>query len=124
MHILAAEDNDMSAEILQLLLEDAGSSVTIVKDGQQLVDAFQNSPPGTYDCILTDIMMPGLDGYQASRLIRSMKRDDAALIPIIALTANVFPEDMHKTIAAGMNAHISKPFDIHKLLECLNELAN
>ncbi len=123
MRILAAEDNDMSAEILQLLLEDAGAIVTLVKDGQQLTDAFENSAPGTYDCILTDVMMPIMDGYEATKVIRSMKRADAAEIPIIALTANVFPEDMHKSIDAGMNAHICKPFDVHKLLECLNDLA-
>lgn len=123
MRILAAEDNDMSAEILQLLLEDAGAYVTVVSDGQQLVDAFANAAPGTYDCILTDVMMPVMDGYDAAKAIRSLKRTDAAAIPIIALTANVFPEDLHKSIAAGMNAHICKPFDVHKLLECLKELS-
>ena len=123
MHILAAEDNDMSAEILQLLLEDAGASVTIVKDGQQLVDQFQDSRPGTYDCILTDIMMPVMDGYEATRQIRSMNRADASQIPIIALTANVFAEDMHKAISVGMNAHISKPFDIQQLTDCIRDLS-
>ena len=122
MRILAAEDNEMNAEILQLLLENAGAEVTLVSDGRQLVDAFAEAAPGFYDCILTDIMMPELDGYEAARAIRVMKREDASSIPIVALTANAFAEDAKKAVDAGMNAHITKPFDVDKLKACLSGL--
>lgn len=91
-------------------------------NGRQLVDAFAEAAPGFYDCILTDIMMPELDGYQAAREIRAMKREDASAIPIVALTANAFAEDAKKALDAGMNAHITKPFDVDKLKACLNGL--
>ena len=117
--ILAAEDNQMNAEILQVLLEEAGAEVTLVGDGKQLAEAFEQSKPGTYDCILTDIMMPVMDGYEAARRIRASGHADAAKIPIIALTANAFAEDCQKAMKAGMNAHVTKPLDVEKLKQCL-----
>ena len=123
MRVLAAEDNSLNAEILQILMEDAGVSVTLVSDGQMLVQEFIHSVPGDYDCIVTDIMMPVMDGYEAARQIRALDRPDAGTIPIIALTANAFSEDEEKALAAGMNAHIAKPFDVEKLKECLARLA-
>ena len=119
LKILAAEDNDMNAELIRILLEDAGANITVVPDGQQLVNTFKQSEPGTYDCILTDIMMPVMDGYEAARVIRSLNREDAANIPIIALTANAYSEDAQMALDAGMNAHIAKPFDIEQLKKCL-----
>ena len=120
--VLAAEDNDLNAEILLFLLQDAGAEVKLVPNGQQLVDAFAASPLGYYDYILTDIMMPVLDGYAACHAIRTMARPDARIIPIIALTANAFAEDAAKATDAGMDAHITKPCDLAKLQRCLAEL--
>ena len=122
MRVLAAEDNDMNAEILQVLLEEAGAQVKIVGNGQQLIDAFVAEAPGTYDCILTDVMMPVMDGCEAVRRIRKLDREDAKQITIIALTANAFAEDTRKVLDAGMNDCITKPFDIHKLQESLANL--
>lgn len=122
--ILAAEDNALNAEILQFMMEDAGAKIKLVGNGRALVDEFAQSTPSTYDCILTDIMMPVMDGYEAARKIRSMNRADAKTIPIIALTANAFVEDANKTKAAGMNAHITKPIEMEKLKECLANLPN
>ena len=120
--ILTAEDNDLNAEILLFLLQDAGAEVKLVSNGQQLVDAFAASPEGHYDYILTDIMMPILDGYEACHEIRTMDRPDAQSVPIIALTANAFAEDAAKASSAGMDAHITKPCDLAKLQRCLGEL--
>ncbi len=122
LHILAAEDNSLNAEILQLMLEEAGAHVTIAGDGQALVDAFAASAPGGFDLILTDIMMPVMDGYEAARAIRAIDRPDAAEIPIIALTANAFAEDAEKTASAGMNAHLTKPIEVEKLATAVRNL--
>ena len=124
MKILAAEDNALNAEILQFMMEDAGAKIKLVSNGKALVEEFEQHAPGTYDCILSDIMMPVMDGYEAARKIRSMNRADAKTIPIIALTANAFVEDANKAKAAGMNAHITKPIEIEKLKECLANLPN
>ena len=110
--ILLAEDNELNAEIAQTLLSDEGADVTIVGDGEQVIDTFKNSTPGTYDVILMDIMMPRLDGISATKAIRALERPDAVQIPIIAMTANAFEEDARKCIAAGMNAHLSKPLQM------------
>lgn len=120
--ILAAEDNALNAEILQFLLNDLGAEVQMVENGAQAVQAFMEAEPGSFDCILMDIMMPIMDGYEASRKIRSMKRSDAVTIPIIALTANAFAEDMIKSKEAGMNAHITKPIDEEKLMMCIKNI--
>ena len=121
-HILAAEDNTLNTEILQFMLKELGADVVFVENGKKAVEAFAASKPGTYDCILMDIMMPVMDGYTASKAIRSMKREDALGVPIIALTANAFAEDVQKSEEAGMNAHITKPVDAEKLKECMTRL--
>ena len=120
--ILAAEDNALNAEILQLLLEQAGARVTMTENGEQLAQRFADAAPGTYDLILTDIMMPVMDGYEAARRIRAMERPDAQTIPIVALTANAFAEDAKRAEDAGMNAHLPKPVDTAKLAETLERL--
>ena len=117
--ILAAEDNTLNAEILLFMLEELKADVHLVENGKQAVEAFKESEPGTYDLILMDVMMPIMDGYTASREIRGMERADAETIPIIALTANAFAEDVQKSKEAGMNAHIAKPIDMDKLKACI-----
>lgn len=112
IRILLAEDNELNAEIAQTLLSDEGAEVTVVSDGEQVIDTFKKSRPGTYDVILMDIMMPKLDGIAATKAIRAMERPDAVKIPIIAMTANAFEEDARKCIQAGMNAHLSKPLQM------------
>ena len=117
--VLLAEDNDLNAELAAILLEDSEMIVTRAADGQEVVDLFANHPAGTYDIILMDIMMPGMDGYEATRTIRLSEKVDAADIPIIALTANAFAEDAKAAHDAGMNAHLSKPLDFNKLKNIL-----
>ncbi len=120
MHILVVEDNALNREIAQYMLEDAGVHAEFAEDGQAAVDAFAASEPGSYDAILMDIMMPVMDGMEASRTIRQLPRPDAATVPIIAMTANAFAEDREQTLKAGMNAYLSKPVDavqLHAVLE-------
>ncbi len=119
LHLLLAEDNDLNAEIAQVLLEDKGASVVHVTNGRQALERFRSSTEGTFDAILMDVMMPILDGLRATRAIRSLDRPDAQDIPIIAMTANAFTEDAEKCIAAGMNAHLSKPLEIKKVVEVI-----
>ncbi|MGN1368067.1 MAG: ATP-binding protein [Aristaeellaceae bacterium] len=108
--LLLAEDNDLNAEIATIQLEDLGMQVTRAADGKQAVRAFAENPPGTFDMILMDIMMPEMDGYEATAAIRGLAdRPDAMLIPIIAMTANAFAEDVQASMDAGMNGHLSKP---------------
>ena len=114
--ILIAEDNELNAEIAKTVLEDVGALVTRVEDGQQAVELFKEKPAGTFDAILMDLMMPVMDGYTATRKIRSLEHSDAKTIPIIAMTANAFREDAEKCIAVGMNAHLAKPLDIEKVM--------
>ncbi len=116
LHLLLVEDNDLNAEIAEMLLSDQGAEVTLARDGKQAVDAFAENPQGTFDAILMDIMMPVMDGLTATRTIRAMDdRPDARTIPIIAMTANAFKEDEDKCFAAGMSAYLAKPIDIEKL---------
>ena len=115
LRILVAEDNELNAEIAETLLTDAGAHVTCVEDGKQAVEVFKESEPGTFDAILMDVMMPVMDGLTATREIRAIARTDAKQIPIIAMTANAFEEDAKKCLAAGMNAHIPKPFEIESV---------
>lgn len=122
MHILVAEDNLLNQEIVGFMLEHAGAEMTAVSDGCQAVRAFKESVPGKYQAILMDIMMPEMDGLEATRCIRSMERPDAADIPIIAMTANAFEEDREKAKSAGMNAHLTKPLDHQLLLETIARL--
>lgn len=119
MNVLLAEDNELNAEIAQALLESEGVVVTRAANGNEVVDLYLSHPAGSFDAILMDIMMPGMDGYEATRAIRLSKKADAADIPIIALTANAFAEDAKAAHDAGMNAHLSKPLDFNKLKNIL-----
>lgn len=119
MNVLLAEDNELNAEIAQALLESEGIVVTRAADGNETVDLYVGRPAGSFDAILMDIMMPGMDGYEATRAIRLSEKADAADIPIIALTANAFAEDAQAAHDAGMNAHLPKPLDFNKLKNML-----
>jgi len=122
VHALMAEDNDLNAEIATMLLEEQGMVITRAVDGQDAVEKFREAPAGTYAVILMDIMMPRMDGYEATRAIRAMEdRPDGKSIPIIAMTANAFAEDVQKSREAGMNAHLSKPIDVEKMLQTIQE---
>ena len=109
----------LNAEIAQTLLESEGVVVTRAANGNEVVDLYLSHPAGSFDAILMDIMMPGMDGYEATRTIRLSEKVDAADIPIIALTANAFAEDAKAAHDAGMNAHLSKPLDFNKLKNIL-----
>ena len=115
MKFLCAEDNAINAEILQMLLEASGASCTICSDGQEIVDTFAGVKPGDYDIILMDVQMPIMDGLEATRRIRSGENPLGKTIPILAMTANAFLEDMQKSKEAGMDEHLSKPVDIRAL---------
>lgn len=124
MSVLLAEDNELNAEIAQTLLESEGIVVTRAANGNEAVDLYVGHPAGSFDAILMDIMMPGMDGYEATRAIRLSEKADAADIPIIALTADAFAEDAQAAHDAGMNAHLPKPLDLNKLknmLACIKE---
>ncbi len=120
VNVLMAEDNDLNAELATAILEEAGMKVTRVENGKQAVEAWESHPVGTYDVILMDIMMPLMDGYTATRTIRQLPRKDAKTIPIIAMTANAFAEDIEKALDAGMNAHLSKPIVIEDVLHTIS----
>lgn len=122
IHILMAEDNEINAEIAQTMLEMFQAKVTTVADGQSAVDIFTQNPPDTFQIILMDINMPVLNGYEATRRIRDLDREDAKAIPILALTANAFDEDKKDALAAGMNGHISKPIEMSKLMKKIKKL--
>ena len=115
MKFLCAEDNALNAEILQMLLETKGASCTICSNGQEIVDAFASVRPGEYDMILMDVQMPVMDGLEATRRIRNGENPLGRTIPILAMTANAFLEDMQKSKEAGMDEHLSKPVDISAL---------
>lgn len=114
--VLLVEDNDLNMEIAEFILENEGAIVTKAWNGQQAVDIFRESKPGDIDVILMDLMMPELNGIQATKLIRSMNIADASTIPIIAMTANAFKEDMEMSREAGMNEHLAKPLDSQKII--------
>ena len=122
LHLMLVEDNELNAEIAEMLLTDQGAKVTMVSDGKQAVDLFAANPQGTFDAILMDIMMPVMDGLTATRTIRALERPDAKTIPIIAMTANAFKEDAEKCFAAGMNAHLAKPLDIELVKKTIKVL--
>lgn len=115
LNILAAEDNELNAEILSEILAMFGARCEICKNGQEIYDRFVSSDEGEFDLILMDIQMPVMNGYEAARLIRACGRPDAASIPVIAMTANAFAEDIKDSLDAGMDAHVSKPVDINVL---------
>ncbi len=112
LRLLCAEDNELNAEILRTLLELAGTECTICENGRELVDTFEHTESGSYDVILTDVRMPVMDGTEAAQCIRRSAHPDAKTIPIIAMTANVFAEDIQHCLDCGMNAHVGKPIDI------------
>ena len=116
LNLLMAEDNELNAEIAQILIADQGAKLTVVADGVQAVNLFRGNPAGTFDAILMDIMMPNMDGLEATEAIRALDRPDAKTVPIIALTANAFADDAEKCVEAGMNAHLTKPMEIDKLV--------
>ena len=120
MRVLLVEDNELNMEIAQFLLENAGVVVTKAWNGQEAVDTFAASARGSFDAILMDVMMPVLGGLDATRSIRAMDRPDAATVPIIAMTANAFQEDVERSRATGMNAHLTKPLDLPQLLRTLH----
>ena len=119
--LLLVEDNELNAEIAQTLLEDSGAVVTIAADGLQALRLFEDRPAGTFDAILMDIMMPVMNGLDAAKAIRALARPDAQTIPIIAMTANAFEEDVKRCLEAGMNAHLAKPLDIEKVKQTIAE---
>ena len=123
IHVLMAEDNDLNAELATIILEDAGMTVTRASDGKEVVDLFKNHPRGTYDLILMDIMMPNMDGHQAAKAIRALgiERSDAVTIPIIALSANAFIDDIQESLDSGMNDHISKPINMEELIDTITK---
>lgn len=123
MHVLVAEDNELNMEIVSEILTAKGVQITQAYDGQQALQQFESSRPFTYDAVLMDMQMPVMDGCEAARRIRALDRPDAALVPIIAVTANAFSEDIAATAAAGMNAHIAKPIDFETLERMLIEQA-
>lgn len=121
-HFLVAEDNAINAEILCELLKIYGAHYDVKADGKQAAQAFFDMPPGSYDAILMDIQMPEMNGYEATRAIRESGREDAQTIPIIAMTANAFAEDIQASIDAGMDAHVAKPIDMDVMCETLCRL--
>lgn len=120
-HILLVEDNELNMEISQYILEGAGAIVAQAWNGKEAVRRFSESEPGTFDCILMDVMMPLMDGLEATRTIRAMQRPDAATIPIVAMTANTFSEDEQRSREAGMNLFLNKPVDSVKMLQTVLE---
>lgn len=128
LNIMVAEDNELNMEIIEFLLTEQGAHVEKVQNGQEALDKFEGSEPGTYDVILMDLMMPVMDGISATKAIRASKHAEAETIPIIAMTANAFYEDERKCLDAGMNAHLAKPLDmkmvVSTIAECVGKIAN
>lgn len=123
LNILLVEDNELNMEIAEFVIQSEGASVVKAWNGQEAVEAFEKSASGEFDAILMDVMMPVMNGYEATKIIRSMDRSDAKKIPIIAMTANAFVEDRIKSKEAGMNEHVSKPIDMKLLVKIIAELA-
>ena len=121
LRFLAAEDNEINAEILAELLSMEGAGCEIVENGQLAVERFQQSAEGEFDAILMDVQMPVMNGHDASRAIRALSREDAGRIPIIAMTANAFAEDEKAALAAGMDAHVAKPLDLGLLKKVIRD---
>ncbi len=120
MKALLVEDIELNLEIARSILEEEGAVITPAMNGQEAVEAFSDNPPGTFDVIIMDIMMPVMDGITATKTIRALEREDAAVIPIIAMTANAYEEDIRSTREAGMDAHLSKPIDVNVLFKTLS----
>ena len=124
LHILLAEDNELNMEIAEFVLQNEGADVTKAWDGQEAVELFRNSEPGEFDVILMDIMMPVMNGYEAAKMIRSLDREDAKEVPIIAMTANAFTEDRIRAKEAGMDEHVAKPVDGELLVKVIHKLVS
>ena len=122
MSILMAEDNDLNREIAVFVLTEAGAKVTCADDGLEVLSAFEQAEAGTFDLILMDIMMPNMDGYEATRAIRKLARQDAHAIPIVAMSANAFTDDKVRCREAGMDGHLAKPIDSDKLIVTLTKI--
>ena len=122
MRVLLVEDNELNREIVEYMLKEAGARVVTAKDGRAAVDAFAASEPGDFDCVLMDLMMPVMSGYEAARVIRGLDRTDAGTVPIIALSANAFEEDVVMAKDAGMNEHLAKPVDMRRMLHVMSGL--
>ena len=122
MHVLLAEDNELNMEIAEFLLQNEGAEVTKAWNGQEIVELFRKSEAGEFDVILMDIMMPIINGYEAAKRIRSLDREDAKKIPIIAMTANAFTEDRTRAKEAGMDEHVAKPIDVELLIKVIHKL--
>ena len=122
LHILLAEDNELNMEIAEFMLQNEGAKVTKAWDGQEAVKIFEKSRSGEFDVILMDIMMPVMNGYEAAKMIRSLDREDAKAIPIIAMTANAFTEDRLRAKEAGMDEHVAKPVDVESLIKVIHRL--
>lgn len=122
MRVLLVEDNEINCEIMEFMLEEAGVEVVTAHDGKAAVDEFSAVASGTFDCVLMDLMMPVMSGYEASRVIRGLDRPDAQVVPIIALSANAFEEDVAMAKDAGMNEHLAKPVDIQKMFKVMSRL--
>jgi len=120
LHVLLTEDNELNMEIAEFVLQNEGAVVTKAWNGQKAVDIFRKSRPGEFDAILMDIMMPVMNGYEAAKMIRSLDREDAKVIPIIAMTANAFAEDKSKALKAGMDEYLTKPLESEKLIHALS----
>ena len=123
MRVLLVEDNEINCEIVEFMLKEAGAEVVTASDGKAAVDAFAASVPGEFHCVLMDLMMPVMSGYEAARVIRSLDRPDAETVPIIALSANAFEEDVALAKGAGMNEHLAKPVDIRKMFQVMKRLS-
>lgn len=120
MQVLLVEDNEINCEIVEFMLKEAGADVVTANDGKAAVEAFAASQPGTFGCVLMDLMMPVMSGYEATRVIRGLDRSDAKTVPIIALSANAFEEDVAMAKDAGMNEHLAKPVDIRKMFKVMS----
>ena len=117
IRVLLVEDNELNAEIAEIQLKELGMTITRAVDGKQAVECFANNPANTFDVILMDIMMPRMDGYEATKAIRNLEnRPDGEVIPIIAMTANAFAEDVQASLDAGMNGHLSKPIVMDEVI--------
>ena len=121
VHILLVEDNELNREIADTLLGAEGALVTNAVNGAEAVELFRSNPPGTFRLILMDIMMPAMDGLTAAKTIRALDRADAKTIPIFAMTANAFREDVTRSLDAGMNEHLNKPLDMEQLLSTIQK---
>lgn len=124
MNILVVEDNELNCEIVKLVLEKAGAEVTLANNGRVGADTFSASEPGTFGCVLMDLSMPVMSGFDAARAIRSMGRRDAKTVPIIALSSDAREKDVRDAKEAGMNGHLAKPVDISRLYGTLLSVWN